>query len=109
MGMPSSRHCCLPGQPIPPNTLEWDPWLGPAPRAPYHPNRRAPGCNVDGKGFRSWYDYSGGVGSPVGDAMRNEKSKSSEAIARRLRGSEDKTVRERVESVWPEWNKEKGS
>lgn len=55
------RHCYLPGKPVPPNTIEWDMWLGPAPWAPYHPHRCGDTFSTtDGRGFRSWYDYSGG-------------------------------------------------
>ena len=55
------RHCYLPGKPIPPNTIEWDLWLGPAPWAPYHDYRCSAAFGLGGKGFRSWYDYSGGM------------------------------------------------
>jgi hypothetical protein len=55
------RICYLPGQPIPPNTIDWDLWLGPAPWAPYHPFRCGQAYGLDGEGFRSWYDYSGGM------------------------------------------------
>lgn len=37
----------------PPETLDWDFWLGPAPKAPYNRNRAAPS-------FRWFWDYSGG-------------------------------------------------
>ncbi len=37
----------------PPATLDWDFWLGPAPRVPYNRNRAAPT-------FRWFWDYSGG-------------------------------------------------
>lgn len=53
--------CYLPGQPIPPNEIDWDLWLGPAPWAPYHPFRCGRAYGLGGKGFRSWYDYSGGM------------------------------------------------
>lgn len=55
------RMCYLPGQPIPPNTIEWDLWLGPAPWVPYHPYRCGRAYGLGGKGFRTWYDYSGGM------------------------------------------------
>jgi len=57
----SPRHCHLPGVPIPPNTIEWDMWLGPAPWAPYNPYRCGRDYGLGGKGFRTWYDYSGGM------------------------------------------------
>jgi len=68
------RHCYLPGQPIPPNTIEWDLWLGPAPWAPYHPYRCGRAYGLGGRGFRTWYDYSGGMmtdwgGHKFGGAM----------------------------------------
>ena len=55
------RLCYLPGQPIPPNTIDWDLWLGPAPWVPYHPFRCGSAYGLGGEGFRSWYDYSGGM------------------------------------------------
>jgi hypothetical protein len=55
------RSCLLPGVPIPPDTIDWDMWLGPAPWAPYHPYRCAGTFGLEGKGFRSWEDYSGGM------------------------------------------------
>ena len=68
------RQCHLPGQEIPPNTIEWDMWLGPAPWAPYHPYRCGRAYGLGGKGFRTWYDYSGGMmtdwgGHKFGGAM----------------------------------------
>ena len=55
------RMCCLPGQPIPENTINWDLWLGPAPWVPYHPYRCGRAYGLGGQGFRTWYDYSGGM------------------------------------------------
>ena len=68
------RMCYLPGQPIPPNTINWDLWLGPAPWVPYHPYRCGRAYGLGGKGFRTWYDYSGGMmtdwgGHKFGGAM----------------------------------------
>jgi myo-inositol 2-dehydrogenase / D-chiro-inositol 1-dehydrogenase len=40
-------------QPVP-KSLDWDTWLGQAPKVPYVPER----CHVN---FRFWYDYSGGT------------------------------------------------
>ena len=54
-----SRPCNLPGEPVPPD-IDWDMWLGPAPWAPYHPHRISGTYSIDGTGWRSWSDYSGG-------------------------------------------------
>ena len=54
------RHCNLPEEPIP-DDVDWDLWLGPAPWAPYHPFRCSAAYGMGGKGFRTWYDYSGGM------------------------------------------------
>jgi len=68
------RHCYLGGQEIKPNTIEWDLWLGPAPKVPYHPFRCGRAYGLGGRGFRTWYDYSGGMmtdwgGHKFGGAM----------------------------------------
>ena len=55
-----SRPCYLGGQDIP-DGFDWDLWLGPAPWAPYHGYRCGRAYGLGGKGFRSWYDYSGGM------------------------------------------------
>ena len=55
-----SRRCYLPGQPVP-DGMDWDMWLGPAPWAPYHPYRCGGAYRLGGKGWRTWYDYSGGM------------------------------------------------
>lgn len=55
-----SQPCYLPGEPMPPGLMDWDLWLGPAPWAPYHP-ARCGGMGGPMGGFRSWYDYSGGI------------------------------------------------
>jgi hypothetical protein len=55
-----SRQCYLPGEPIP-QTIDWDMWLGPAPSVPYNAKRCAGAYGLGGEGFRSWYDYSGGM------------------------------------------------
>ena len=61
-----SHACCprakvAPGGP-PPADLDWDLWLGPAPWAPYHPNR----CLFS---FRFWMDYAGGFITDNGTHM----------------------------------------
>ncbi len=55
------RMCYLGGKPIPPKTIEWNLWLGPAPWVPYNPYRCGGAYGLGGKGFRTWYDYSGGM------------------------------------------------
>jgi len=55
------RHCYLGGQDIPPDTIDWEMWLGPAPWVPYHPYRCGRAYGLGGHGFRTWYDYSGGM------------------------------------------------
>jgi hypothetical protein len=52
--------CNLPGEPVP-EGIDWDLWLGPAPWAPYNAFRCGRAYGLGGKGFRSWYDYSGGM------------------------------------------------
>ena len=59
---PFPKECNKAGQPIP-DGFDWDMWLGPAPWAPYHPFRCGRAYGLSGKGFRSWYDYSGGMTS----------------------------------------------
>jgi hypothetical protein len=56
----SPRMCYLPGEPVP-SDIDWDMWLGPAPEVPYHPYRCSGAYGLGGQGFRSWYDYSGGM------------------------------------------------
>jgi len=56
---PLPRPCNLPAAPIP-SGLDWNRWLGPAPWAPYNPNRMSGSYNINGSGWRSWSDYSGG-------------------------------------------------
>ena len=67
------RPCNLPGQPIP-DDIDWEMWLGPAPWAPYNSFRCGRAYGLGGKGFRTWYDYSGGMmtdwgGHKFGGAM----------------------------------------
>jgi hypothetical protein len=60
-----SRPCGLPGRPVP-EGMEWDLWLGPAPWAPYHPFRCGRAHGLKGEGWRTWYDYSGGMMTDFG-------------------------------------------
>jgi hypothetical protein len=55
-----SRPCDLGGEPIP-EGFDWEMWLGPAPWAPYNRNRCSAAYGLDGHGFRTWEDYSGGM------------------------------------------------
>jgi predicted dehydrogenase len=55
-----SRECELGGEPVP-EDLDWDMWLGPAPRRPYH-SEIAPDISFDGfPHWRYFRDYSGGL------------------------------------------------
>ena len=54
-----SVPCNLPGEPVP-DTIDWDMWLGPALWVPYHPYRCSGTYSINGTGWRSWRDYSGG-------------------------------------------------
>ncbi|MFW6124532.1 MAG: Gfo/Idh/MocA family protein [Pirellulales bacterium] len=51
----TSRPCELPPKPVP-KDLDWNMWLGPAPWAPYHPDR----CRDLWRWWK-WRDYSGGL------------------------------------------------
>ena len=71
------RPCYLPGQ-AEPDDINWELWLGPAPWAPYHAYRCGRAYGLDGKGFRTWEDYSGGMmtdwgGHKFGAAMHGLK------------------------------------
>jgi predicted dehydrogenase len=46
----------IPEAPVP-EGLDWDLWLGPAPRVPYRKKDRPTNCVYE---FRWWYEYSGG-------------------------------------------------
>lgn len=51
--------CNLPAMPFD-EEIDWDLWLGPAPLAPYNPKRCNGTYSINGTGWRSWSDYSGG-------------------------------------------------
>ena len=51
--------CNLPGTPMT-EDIDWDMWLGPAPWAPYNDKRCNGTYNINGTGWRSWREYSGG-------------------------------------------------
>lgn len=53
--------CHLPGVVPVPDDIDWNMWLGPAPWAPYNPNRCGGSYGVSKHGFRTWRDYSGGM------------------------------------------------
>jgi predicted dehydrogenase len=56
LGSPS-QYCALGASSTGcPQGFDWDLWLGPAPPAPYHPNR----CLSSYDGWRSYREYSGG-------------------------------------------------
>jgi predicted dehydrogenase len=54
-----SWPCNLPGEPMQ-EDIDWDLWLGPAPWAPYNDKRCNGTFSINGTGWRSWRDYSGG-------------------------------------------------
>ena len=73
------RRCYLGASSTPEkDRINWDLWLGPAPWVPYHPYRCGRAYGLGGKGFRTWYDYSGGMmtdwgGHKFGAAMHGLK------------------------------------
>ncbi|QDU89272.1 Putative 4,5-dihydroxyphthalate dehydrogenase [Pirellulimonas nuda] len=56
---PLSKLCNLPAEGAP-DDIDWDLWLGPAPWAPYNPNRCSGSYSTKGNSWRSYLDYSGG-------------------------------------------------
>jgi predicted dehydrogenase len=61
---PSNPYAAVTPNAPPPEHLDWDTWLGPAPVAPYHPKR----CHFN---FRFFYDYAGGYLTDNGVHMIN--------------------------------------
>jgi len=57
--LPGTRPWTLKPDETPPAGLDWDLWLGPAPKVPYNVSRH--------KGWYDWWDYSGGA-AMTGDA-----------------------------------------
>lgn len=55
-----SQPCNLPPEPVPAG-IDWDLWLGPAPWAPFNPNRCSGSFSTKGNSWRSCNDYSGGA------------------------------------------------
>jgi len=55
-----SQPCYLPAQDIPPDSIDWDLWLGPAPWEPYNSGRCDGNYGTGGNSWRSYVDYSGG-------------------------------------------------
>ncbi len=53
------QTCNLPEAPMK-EEIDWDMWLGPTPWAPYHPYRCNGTYSINGTGWRSWREYSGG-------------------------------------------------
>jgi len=58
VGVPS-RWCDLPEEPMEPG-LDWDLWLGPAPKRPYHSKLSARGVKANWPNWRDYREYSGG-------------------------------------------------
>jgi predicted dehydrogenase len=56
---PLPKLCNLPPEKMT-EKIDWDMWLGPAPWAPYNPNRCSGSYSINGKSWRSFSDYSGG-------------------------------------------------
>jgi predicted dehydrogenase len=56
----SSKPCDLPEQEMQPG-LDWDRWLGPAPKRPYHSDLSPRGVHTHFPSWRNWKEYSGGM------------------------------------------------
>jgi predicted dehydrogenase len=57
---PPSKPCDLPGEEMPPG-LDWDRWLGPAPKRPYHHELSPRGVHQHFPNWRNYREYSGGM------------------------------------------------
>jgi predicted dehydrogenase len=60
-----SRWCDLPEEPMEPG-LEWDLWLGPAPKRPYHSVLSPHGVHNHFPNWRAYREYSGGAHTDMG-------------------------------------------
>jgi predicted dehydrogenase len=96
-----------PGIGNPPNTepppgVDWDAWLGPAPKVPYNPNRTF-------YRFRWFYDYSGGQVTNFGvhyldfihQALGHDAPQAVTAMGGRFAGMDDnREIPDTLEAVW---------
>lgn len=62
---PSSKACDLGGEPVEPG-LEWDRWLGPAPKRPYNSVLSPRGVHTHFPKWRDYWEYSGGGMTDIG-------------------------------------------
>ncbi len=85
----------------PPADLEWDAWLGPAPRVPYNRNRAL-------YRFRWFYDYSGGQMTNYGAhfldfahwALGHDAPQSVAAMGGKLAVEDNREVPDTLEALW---------
>jgi predicted dehydrogenase len=85
----------------PPAALDWDLWLGPAPKVPYNPNR----CLYK---FRWFWDYSGGQLTNFGVhyldviqwALGKEAPKSVVAVGGKYAVDDNREIPDTMEVVW---------
>jgi predicted dehydrogenase len=86
----------------PPPGVDWEAWLGPAPRVPYNPNRTF-------YRFRWFYDYSGGQVTNFGvhyldfihQALGQDAPRAVTALGGRFAGLEDnREIPDTLEAVW---------
>ncbi len=85
----------------PPAGLDWDAWLGPAPKVPYNPNR----CLYK---FRWFYDYSGGQLTNFGThyldviqwALGQDAPKAVFATGGKLAIDDNREVPDTMEAIW---------
>jgi predicted dehydrogenase len=90
-----------PANTSPPPGLDWDRWLGPAPKAPYNPNR----CLYK---FRWFWDYSGGQLTNFGThyldviqwALGQDAPKGVVALGGRYAVDDNRDIPDTLEVVW---------